>query len=63
MTTQNGENMQGENAIVAALKNAVSWALVAVGSLTAAKIATYLAIAYTGAQIYVLFRDKIWRKS
>ena len=56
MTTGNG--MQNEKL----LKSAVSWILVAVGSLTAAKIATYLAIAYTGAQFYVLLRDKIWRK-
>lgn len=57
MTT--GKAMPSESALIAAAKNAVSWFLVAVGSLTAAKIATYLAIAYTGAQLYVLFRDKI----
>lgn len=53
-----GNAMQGENLC----KSVVSWVLVAVGSLTAAKIATYMAIAYTGAQLYVLIRDKILRR-
>jgi hypothetical protein len=51
--------MQSENSVIAAMKLAVSWILVTVGNVTATQVATYLAIAYTGAQLYVLFRDKI----
>jgi hypothetical protein len=54
--------MQDENAITATVKLAVSWVLVTVGHITATEVATYLAIAYTATQLYVLFRDKILRR-
>ena len=44
--------------IVAGLKVAVSWLL----SLQAHDVASWLAIIYTAAQLYVLVRDKIIRK-
>ncbi len=45
------------------IKNAICWLLVALGSLTRAEVATYLAIVYTSLQIFVTVRDKFIRRA
>jgi hypothetical protein len=51
-----------EEALLVTGKTLIAWFLVALGSLTATKIATYLAIAYTATQLYVTLRDKVFKR-
>ena len=44
------------------LKLSVAWVLTAIGGITLQQIATLLAIVYTALQIYLLVRDRMFRK-